>query len=210
MTVVLATVCEDGVVIGSDSQITDKGRGMTYPAEKLHPLGETAAWGGSGARSVLTDVKRCFNEKSAAILEAPDIGRALQAQVLPILRYHYETFIEDVPGEEDGGTPSAYVMAAGWRDGEPWIIEITPSGMIGHYADIGFHAIGSGAAMASRPVPSCRTSVWRNARCVSAAPRCCGSCKRSTSPPPASASRSACAGSTRKALTTSVTRKSRT
>jgi len=150
MTVVLATVCEDGVVIGSDSQITDKGRGMTYPAEKLHPLGETAAWGGSGARSVLTDVKRCFNEKSAAILEAPDIGRALQAQVLPILRYHYETFIEDVPGEEDGGTPSAYVMAAGWRDGEPWIIEITPSGMIGHYADIGFHAIGSGAAMAQQ------------------------------------------------------------
>ncbi|MCF6369282.1 Ntn hydrolase family protein [Rhizobium halophilum] len=150
MTVVLATVCEDGVVIGSDSQITDKGRGMTYPAEKLHPLGNTAAWGGSGARSVLTDVKRCFNEKSAAILEAPDIGRALQAQVLPILRYHYETFIEDVPGEEGGGTPSAYVMAAGWRDGEPWIIEITPSGMIGHYADIGFHAIGSGAAMAQQ------------------------------------------------------------
>ena len=112
MTVVLATVCEDGVVIGSDSQITDKGRGMTYPAEKLHPLGETAAWGGSGARSVLTDVKRCFNEKSAAILEAPDIGRALQAQVLPILRYHYETFIEDVPGEEDGGTPSASMRSA--------------------------------------------------------------------------------------------------
>ncbi|HEV7435352.1 MAG TPA: proteasome protein [Pseudorhizobium sp.] len=113
-------------------------------------MGDTAAWGGSGARSVLTDVKRCFNEKSAAILEAPDIGRALQAQVLPILRHHYETFIEDVPGEEDGGTPSAYVMAAGWRDGEPWITEITPSGMIGHYADIGFHAIGSGAAMAQQ------------------------------------------------------------
>jgi proteasome beta subunit len=42
------------------------------------------------------------------------------------------------------------VMAAGWRDGEPWIVEITPSGMIGHYADIGFHAIGSGAAMAQQ------------------------------------------------------------
>ncbi len=150
MTVVLATVCEDGVVIGSDSQITDKGRDMTYPAEKLHPLGDMAAWGGSGARSVLTDVKRCFNEKSAAIQEAPDIGRALQAQMLPILRYHYDTFIPDAPGEEDSGTPSAYVMAAGWRDGEPWIIEITPSGMIGHYADIGFHAIGSGAAMAQQ------------------------------------------------------------
>ena len=41
-------------------------------------------------------------------------------------------------------------MAAGWRDGEPWILEITPSGMIGHYADIGFHAIGSGAPMAQQ------------------------------------------------------------
>lgn len=150
MTVVLATVCRDGVVLGSDSQITDKGRGMTYPAEKLHPLGELAAWGGSGARSVLADVKRSFSDHSAAILEAPDIGRALQEQVNPILRHHYDTFIPDVPGEEEGGTPSAYVMAAGWRDGDPWIVEITPSGMIGHYADIGFHAIGSGAPMAQQ------------------------------------------------------------
>lgn len=150
MTVVLATVCKDGVVLGSDSQITDKGRGMTYPAEKIHPLGDRAAWGGSGARAVLHDVKTAFNEKSAAILEAPDIGRAIQEQVLPIMRHHYDTFIADVPGEEGGGTPSAYVMAAGWRDGHPWIIEITPSGMIGHYGDLGFHAIGSGAPMAQQ------------------------------------------------------------
>lgn len=150
MTVVLATVCRDGVVLGSDSQITDKGRGMTYPAEKLHPLGADAAWGGSGARSVLTDVEACFDENSAAILEASDIGRALQERVLPILRHHYDTFIPDVPGEEAGGSPSAYVMAAGWRDGAPWIIEITPSGMIGHYGEIGFHAIGSGAPMAQQ------------------------------------------------------------
>ncbi|EAU41613.1 hypothetical protein FP2506_14309 [Fulvimarina pelagi HTCC2506] len=150
MTVVLAVVCRDGVVIGSDSQITDKGRDMTYPADKLHPLGELAAWGGSGARSVLADVKRRFDENSAAILDAPDIGRALQEQVLPILRHHYETFIPDVPGEAGGGTPAAYVMAAGWRNGEPWILEITPSGMIGHYANIGFHAIGSGAPMAQQ------------------------------------------------------------
>jgi proteasome beta subunit len=150
MTVVLATVCQDGVVLGSDSQIRDEGRGMTYPAEKLHPLGDLAAWGGSGARSVLFDVERTFNEHSAAILEAPDIGRALQELVLPILRHDYDTFISDVPGDEGGGTPAAYVMAAGWRDGEPWIVEITPSGMIGHYADIGFHALGSGAAMAQQ------------------------------------------------------------
>ena len=55
MTVVLATVCQDGVVLGTASQNKDKAPGKTYPAEKLHPLGELAAWGGSGARSVLYD-----------------------------------------------------------------------------------------------------------------------------------------------------------
>lgn len=89
-------------------------------------------------------------DHSASILEAPDIGRALQEQAIPILRHHYDTFIPDVPGDEGGGAPSAYVMAAGWRHGAPWIVEITPAGMIGHYADIGFHAIGSGAPMAQQ------------------------------------------------------------
>ena len=85
-------------------------------------------------------------DQTAAFLQLT--AQRQQEQILPILGHHYNTFIPDGPGEEGGGTPAASVMAAGWRDGEPWIIEITPSGMIGHYADIGFHAIGSGAAMA--------------------------------------------------------------
>ena len=49
MTVVLAVRCQDGVVVASDSQITDSDRGMSYPAQKLHELGSHGAWGGSGA-----------------------------------------------------------------------------------------------------------------------------------------------------------------
>ena len=150
MTVVVAIRCSDGVVIGSDSQITETGRGLSYPGQKLHHLGDRAAWGGSGARSVLLEVRQVFDESSAAILDADDIGRALQGRVLPILRYHYENYIEDVPGEDGSGTPSAYVMAAGHDDEGPWIIEIDPHGMVNHYEDIGFHAIGSGAAMAQQ------------------------------------------------------------
>jgi hypothetical protein len=52
MTVVLALRCADGVVLGSDSQITDSARGLSYPAQKLHPFGDNAAWGGSGSRDV--------------------------------------------------------------------------------------------------------------------------------------------------------------
>ena len=53
MTCVLAVVCQDGVVIGADTQITDSDRGMSYPGQKLQHMGEHAAWGGSGARAVL-------------------------------------------------------------------------------------------------------------------------------------------------------------
>jgi len=150
MTVVLALVCKDGVVVAADTQVTDSGRGMSYPAQKLHPLGDAAAWGGSGARSVLLELEDVFEASSGAILEAEDIGKALQERTIPVLRYHYENFIDDVPGEETPGTPSAYVLAAGYRDGEPWIVEINPNGMVSHYDDIGFHAIGSGAPMAQQ------------------------------------------------------------
>jgi proteasome beta subunit len=149
VTVVLAIRCSDGVVIGSDSQITEPGRGLSYPAQKLHPLGDRAAWGGSGARSVLGEVEMAFDQSAAAILDADDISRALQERVVPIQRYHYEHFIEHVPGEDGSGGPSAYVLAAGWSDG-PWIIEVNPHGMVSHYEDVGFHAIGSGAPMAQQ------------------------------------------------------------
>lgn len=150
MTVVVAIRCADGVVMASDSQITDSDRGMSFPAQKLHELGDRAAWGGSGARGVLTDVEREFDRAAEAVLAADQIGHALQEIVLPILRRHYELFIPDVPGEEADGTPSAYVLAAGYQGDDPFIVEINPRGMVSRYDDIGFHAIGSGAPMAQQ------------------------------------------------------------
>ena len=78
MTVVIAIRCDDGIVVGADTQINESDRGMSYPARKLHLLGEHAAWGGSGARAVLTDTKAAFDEAAAAILESTDVGREMQ------------------------------------------------------------------------------------------------------------------------------------
>lgn len=150
MTVVLAVRCKDGLVIGADSQITEKDRGMSYPAQKLHPLGDHAAWGGSGARGVLGELAADLEAKSEQIIAAGDVGKEIQSCALPIFRHHYDNFIEDVPGSDGGGTPSAYVLAAGYSDDVPWIVEINPTGLIGRYEDIGFHAIGSGAPMAQQ------------------------------------------------------------
>lgn len=151
MTVVLAVVCADGVVVGADTQVTDSDRGMSYPGQKLHDMGTHAAWGGSGARSVLGDLEKLFRAEAEGICSADDIGRALQERTLPVLRHHYDNFIPEVPNEPMKGGPSAYVLAAGWSSGSgPWIVEITPNGLASRYDDIGFHAIGSGAPMAQQ------------------------------------------------------------
>lgn len=151
MTVVLSLVCSDGIVMAADTQVTEKDRGVSYPARKLHPLGTQGAWGGSGAQSVLLELETIFEDSPASILEAEDPGRALQERVLPVMQHHYDHFIAEVPGEDgDGGSPAAYVMAAGYRDGEPWIVEVNPHAMVSRYEDVGFHAIGSGAPMAQQ------------------------------------------------------------
>jgi 20S proteasome alpha/beta subunit len=151
MTVVLALRCVDGVVLGSDSQITDSARGLSYPAQKLHPFGDTAAWGGSGSRAVLFDLEHLFDSCAPAVLGAENIGHAVQERVVPVLRRHYDQFVEQVPGEKlSGATPATYVLAAGYADGVPFIVDIDPHGLIGRYEEVGFHAVGSGAAMAQQ------------------------------------------------------------
>lgn len=151
VTVVLAIGCADGLVLASDSQITDSAHGLSYPAQKLHPLGKHAAWGGSGSRAVLYDVEQIFNSEPDAVVEAPDIAHALQARVLPVLKHHYANFIEEVPGEKKrGGTPATYVLAAGYAGDRPFIVDVDPHGLIGHYEEAGFHAVGGGAPMAQQ------------------------------------------------------------
>lgn len=84
------------------------------------------------------------------IVEAPDVGHALQQRVLPVIEQHYRNFISEVPGGKPGATPSTYVLAAGYSDGKPFIIDIDPHGLIGHHEETGFQAVGSGSPMAQQ------------------------------------------------------------
>ena len=53
--------CADGLVLASDSQITDPAADSSYPAQKLHPLGSHAAWAAAAAR------ERCCARHPAAV-----------------------------------------------------------------------------------------------------------------------------------------------
>jgi proteasome beta subunit len=85
------------------------------------------------------------------VLGSENIGHAVQERVVPVLRRHYDQFVEQVPGEQhSGATPATYVLTAGYADGVPFIVDIDPHGLIGRYEEVGFHAVGSGAAMAQQ------------------------------------------------------------
>ena len=76
-------------------------------------------------------------------------------EVLPVLKRHYATFIPEIPGKAAGGaTPATYVLAAGYAGppgkSEPFIVDVDRHGLIGRYEVVGFHAVGSGAAMAQQ------------------------------------------------------------
>ena len=67
-----------------------------------------------------------------------------------MLKHHYESFIADVPGQKSAGTPATYVLAAGYADDVPFIVDLDPNGLIGHHEETGFQAVGSGAPMAQQ------------------------------------------------------------
>ena len=93
VTVVLALKCADGIVLAADSQITDSARGFSYPAQKLHPFGETGAWGGSGARAVLLELETTSTGCRRGAGRRRRRPR-VQERVVPLLRHHYDNFIE--------------------------------------------------------------------------------------------------------------------
>ena len=152
MTVVLAMRCADGLVLAADSQITDADRGLSYPARKLHTLGDHAAWGGSGARAVLTELEGMFDANPYRGRRRSDAGTPLQDAVLPVLRRHYANFIPEIPGQGRGRRDPGHVRAgrAATSGDEPFIVDVDPHGLIGRYEVVGFHAVGSGAAMAQQ------------------------------------------------------------
>ena len=150
MTVVLAIKCANGIAMASDSQITDPSRGLSYPAQKLHPLGKYAAWGGSGSRAVLYDVEQIFDAEAEAVVQAENVGHALQARVVPVLKHHYENFIAAVPGQEAAAPPPRTSSPLGIPAISRFIVDLDPNGLIGHHETTGFQAVGSGAPMAQQ------------------------------------------------------------
>ena len=113
--------------MASDSQITDGGR-VELPCAEAAPPRLARRVGRLGSRAVLYDVEQIFNAEADTVVEAKDIGHALQERLLPVFKHHYANFIQDVPGQKSAGTPATYVLAAGYSGDVPFIVDLLQTG----------------------------------------------------------------------------------
>jgi proteasome beta subunit len=158
MTLIAAMCCDSGVVIASDSKATEGSTGnllqdQSFVAKKLFSLGPKIVWGSSGSGGVAQRLGLAFanDYKSSS-------GK--YAKAAAEVHSHCRGIITKVIKEEINALPMPLTIAlqmgsfvpnsflfAGF-DTKPWIQEILWDGQSTTYADVGFHAIGSGGLAA--------------------------------------------------------------
>lgn len=148
MTLVIALLCQDGVILASDSQSTEMTGAVRFDVPKVFPLTSRALWGGSGMVQVIRDIGIAL-DKARPALEAgvPEIGQALAELVGPELVRHYNNYVQ-VP-MTNPNPPRTSLLACGFsHQTGGWIVEVDENNAYSHYGDRGFHAIGSAAGFA--------------------------------------------------------------
>jgi proteasome beta subunit len=147
VTLVIALVCADGVIMASDSQATEGSGDVKFPTQKVFQLGPRALIGGSGAVQVITEIRSQLLDVADLLEGSPDRCQSLASNVQPVLQKHYSRYVQ-VPFTQPA-PPAADTLVCGFDgQGKPWIIEVDPRCACTPYEERGFHAIGSGAGFA--------------------------------------------------------------
>jgi len=146
VTLVLALICTDGILMASDGQstFTTVAGPMRLPSEKIRPLGNRILWGGSGDVGLLQKI-------GVVIGDIPDnnLGRPI-TKLRPEIRAKVWGDQKDaaekyLPIRKEFPTPTAHVLFAGHDKERPWILEIDPNGTDTQLEEYGFASVGSGA-----------------------------------------------------------------
>lgn len=148
MTLILGVICNDGIVVASDSQSTEGPlgsmlRSVRFPTKKIWPLGDSIIWGGSGDGGLTQRVKVCLDDLPQSELSKPinNLRDILRTSVVETIRNLLQS------GIFPQGSAQPYenvFLFCGHTSGESWILEVIWNGQDTLYSDRGFHAIGSG------------------------------------------------------------------
>lgn len=147
LTLVTALKFREGVVIASDSQVTDDAVSVRWPMEKLtrvgkHPL--VVGFSGSGGKGKLA--RQALQEagfRSTTFERLDRVGRMIVGNLQPI----YERIqAESKPPFKNWQEIALTGLAAFWAEGQPHILELEKNGDT--YPHDYFHALGSAGSAA--------------------------------------------------------------
>lgn len=172
MTLILAIGCDDGVVIASDSAVTDLEVGTKHPSEKIKQLSDHPIFYGTSGDVGLTqkvdDALALYKPKT----QFKQIRTGLKSLIVPVLKTAMSSYVP-YPKHPYNIPPAAVFLFVGVLDGEPWILEIERNGTdtlygegFGHFAAIGSgkllaHALFRSHLMGSRDLKTGKVQACR-------------------------------------------------
>ncbi len=154
MTLIIALIFRDGIVMAADSLGTEAVVGHPLldfgtTVEKVFSLGTNMVWGGSGGGGLTQRVKAELDDwagKNPGLLDRPgDDTCPRLAKVVQdaVNRAFAESPFKDRPEAAPDGLKNTYLLAGQPRNGPPWLLEVMWNGEKTRYDERGFHAIGS-------------------------------------------------------------------
>lgn len=148
MTLILALLCSDGLVMASDSQATIEttGQQLKGPAEKLFRPWDHIAWGASGATGIIQRVDIHLREKHAASaaferMHPDEVRKRLAAEIAEVIHPLVTKQYLNLPGRS---MPIAGFLFAGHTARGPVLFEVSDNLMDASHIETGYAAIGSG------------------------------------------------------------------
>jgi 20S proteasome alpha/beta subunit len=163
MTVALALVCSDGVLVASDSMASNGPVAST--AVKVRQLAkQPIVWTASGSVFVIEEAAQQLADLEEKIAQDPNAQAAFDLPDLNVIRQNMAGFLKRTMAQcyqsalpfgsqqQVNGTHHPFItdfLVTGYTQATPYLLEVANDGQVNWHTEEGFYAIGSGGAFAA-------------------------------------------------------------
>ena len=149
MTLILALVCKDGIVMAADSAASFV-EGIKQPTVKIRQLGNTVLWAASGHEGMTQDIEVALTKGRTpeSYMKSAQHCRQQLRRVLRPVYQEWKDYQVPIPQPPYHQMQTAHLLFVGFWEGKPCIIEVEPNLAVGQLEDYGHAAIGSAAQFA--------------------------------------------------------------
>lgn len=149
MTLILALVCQDGIVMAADSAASFL-EGIKQPTTKIRQLGNRVLWAASGHEGMTQDIEVALTKGRTpeSYMKSAQHCRQQLRRVLQPVYQEWKNYQVPIPQAPYHQMQTAHLLFVGFWEGKPCIIEVEPNLAIGQLEDYGHAAIGSAAQFA--------------------------------------------------------------